>query len=57
MRFSASAGSKVILRAERPHPGAQLRFTDADGMRITAIITDRLCGSMPMITVTGFLLG
>jgi hypothetical protein len=33
-------GSKVILRAERPHPGAQLTFTDADGMRITAIITD-----------------
>jgi DDE family transposase len=33
-------GSRVILRAERPHPGAQLRFTDADGMRITAIITD-----------------
>jgi hypothetical protein len=32
--------SKVILRAERPHPGAQLTFTDADGHRITAIITD-----------------
>jgi Transposase DDE domain group 1 len=33
-------GSQVILRAERPHPGAQLRFTDADGHRITAVITD-----------------
>lgn len=33
-------GSKVILRKERPHPGAQLTFTDADGMRITALITD-----------------
>lgn len=33
-------GSKVILRAERPHPGAQLTFTDADGHRITAFITD-----------------
>jgi hypothetical protein len=32
--------SKVILRAERPHPGAQLTFTDADGHRITAFITD-----------------
>jgi hypothetical protein len=32
--------SRVVLRAERPHPGAQLTFTDADGMRITAIITD-----------------
>lgn len=33
-------GSTVILRAERPHPGAQLSFTDADGHRITAVITD-----------------
>ena len=33
-------GAKVILRAERPHPGAQLTFTDADGHRITALITD-----------------
>ncbi len=33
-------GSRVTLRAERPHPGAQLRFTDADGHRITAFITD-----------------
>jgi hypothetical protein len=33
-------GSRVILRKERPHPGAQLSFTDADGMRITAFITD-----------------
>ncbi len=34
------AGTRLILRRERPHPGAQLRFTDADGMRITAFITD-----------------
>jgi hypothetical protein len=34
------SGSKVILRAERPHPGAQLTFTDVDGHRITAFITD-----------------
>jgi DDE family transposase len=33
-------GSRVILRKERPHPGAQLSFTDADGLRITAFITD-----------------
>jgi hypothetical protein len=33
-------GSRVFLRAERPHPGAQLTFTDADGHRITAVITD-----------------
>jgi hypothetical protein len=34
------AGAMVILRAERPHPGAQLTFTDVDGHRITAVITD-----------------
>lgn len=33
-------GTRLILRKERPHPGAQLRFTDADGMRVTAFITD-----------------
>jgi len=33
-------GSWLILRKERPHPGAQLRFTDVDGHRITAILTD-----------------
>jgi hypothetical protein len=34
------AGTRLVLRQERPHPGAQLRFTDADGMRVTAFITD-----------------
>jgi hypothetical protein len=34
------SGSTVIVRAERPHPGAQLSFTDVDGHRITAFITD-----------------
>jgi hypothetical protein len=34
------ARTRLILRKERPHPGAQLRFTDADGMRVTAFITD-----------------
>jgi hypothetical protein len=33
-------GTRLVLRKERPHPGAQLRFTDADGMRVTAFITD-----------------
>ena len=33
-------GTRLILRKEKPHPGAQLRFTDADGMRVTAFITD-----------------
>jgi hypothetical protein len=37
-------GTRLILRKERPHPGAQLRFTDADGMRVTAFITDTAAG-------------
>src|SRR5487761_418345 len=28
-------GMRVIVRKERPHPGAQLRFTDRDGHRFT----------------------
>lgn len=35
------AGSRVIVRRERPHPGAQLSFTDHDGHRFQAILTDR----------------
>ena len=34
------AGTRLILRKERPHPGAQLRITDADGHRVTGFITD-----------------
>jgi len=33
-------GMRVIARKERPHPGAQLRLTDVDGMRITAFATN-----------------
>ena len=40
-------GTRLILRKERPHPGAQLRFTDADGMRVTAFITDTRTGVVP----------
>jgi hypothetical protein len=31
----------VIVRRERPHPGAQLSFTDHDGYRFQAILTDQ----------------
>ena len=34
------AGMRVLVRAERPHPGAQLRFTDVDGNRLTAFATN-----------------
>lgn len=33
-------GMLLIVRKERPHPGAQLRITDADGMRITCFATN-----------------
>jgi Transposase DDE domain group 1 len=33
-------GSRVIVRRERPHPGAQLSFTDVDGHRFQATLTD-----------------
>jgi hypothetical protein len=35
------AGSRVIVRRERPHPGAQLTFTDHDGYRFQATLTDQ----------------
>jgi hypothetical protein len=41
------AGSRLILRKERPHPGAQLTFTDVDGMRITAFLTNTPPGVVP----------
>jgi len=34
-------GSRVIIRRERAHPGAQLTFTDHDGHRFQAILTDQ----------------
>nr|WSX75603.1 transposase [Streptomyces sp. NBC_00899] len=33
-------GMRLIVRKERPHPGAQLRITDADGKRITCFATN-----------------
>ena len=32
--------ARVIVRRERPHPGAQLSFTDHDGHRFLATLTD-----------------
>ncbi|MFG3289427.1 transposase [Streptomyces sp. NPDC048179] len=34
------SGMRLIVRKERPHTGAQLRITDADGMRITCFATN-----------------
>jgi hypothetical protein len=40
------AGMRVIVRKERPHPGAQLRLTDADGHRLTAFATNTSIGQL-----------
>lgn len=34
-------GSRAICRRERPHPGAQLSFTDQEGCRFQVFITNR----------------
>jgi Transposase DDE domain group 1 len=39
-------GMRVIVRKERPHPGAQLRFTDLDGHRFTCFATDARTGQL-----------
>ncbi len=39
-------GMRVIARRERPHPGAQLRFDDVDGYRITAFATNTRRGQL-----------
>ena len=41
-------GSRVIVRRERPHPGAQFSFTDHDGYRFQAILTDQ---ANPLIAI------
>ena len=40
------AGMRVIVCTERPHPGAQLRFTDLDGHGFTAFATDGKKGQL-----------
>jgi hypothetical protein len=39
-------GMRVIVRRERPHPGAQLRFTDIDGHRFTCFVTGTRYGQL-----------
>jgi hypothetical protein len=39
-------GMRVIVRKERPHPGAQLRFTDIGGHRVTCFATDTKRGQL-----------
>jgi hypothetical protein len=42
-------GMRVIARKERPHPGAQLRLTDADGHRVTCFATNSTSGDLPAL--------
>ncbi len=39
-------GMRLIVRKERPHPGAQLRFTDLDGHRLTCFATNTRTGQL-----------
>ena len=39
-------GMRVIVRKERPHPGAQLRFTDIGGHRFTCFATGTTGGQL-----------
>lgn len=39
-------GMRVIVRRERPHPGARLRFTDPDGHRFTCFVTNTKHGQL-----------
>lgn len=39
-------GMRLIVRKERPHPGAQLRFTDPDGLRLTCFATNTQGGQL-----------
>jgi hypothetical protein len=39
-------GMRLIVRKERPHPGAQLRITDLEGHRITAFVTNTTRGQV-----------
>jgi hypothetical protein len=39
-------GMRLIVRKERPHPGAQLRITDIEGHRVTAFVTNTTRGQL-----------
>jgi hypothetical protein len=40
---------RVVVRRERPHPGAQLRFDDVDGYRLTAFATNQTTGQLQVL--------
>ena len=40
------AGTRALCRRERPHPGAQLSFSDADGHRFQVMLTNQKGGRL-----------
>ena len=44
-------GMRVIMRRERPHQGAQLRFEDVGGYRLTAFATNTKVGQLADLEV------
>jgi hypothetical protein len=44
-------GMRGLVRRERPHPGAQLRFDDVDGYRLTAFATNTKRGRLADLEV------
>jgi hypothetical protein len=45
-------GMRVIVRRERPHPGAQLRLTDVGGHRFTCFATSAGTGQLADLGTT-----
>jgi hypothetical protein len=45
------AGMRVIVRREYPDAGAELRFDDVDGYRLTAFATNATKGQLPDLEV------
>ncbi len=45
------AATRLICRRERPHPGAQLSFTDVDGHRFQCFLTDQPGSDIAMLEV------
>ena len=45
-------GMRVIVRRERPHPGAQLSmFEELDGWRYQAFVTNTATGQLQYVTI------
>jgi len=44
-------GIRLIVRQERSHPGAQLRFTDIGGHRVTFFATSTKSGQFALVLV------